>query len=376
MNPLLRLKEFGQTIYLDEFRRSWLKNGKLKGLIDDDGLAGVTSNPSIFHKAIVDSNDYDDAIADHARKGADAKATYEDLTISDISEAADLFRPMFDASGGLDGMVSLEVSPELAHDEDGTVKEAHHLWKRLDRPNIFIKVPATDAGVPAIRRLIADGVNVNVTLLFGLPRYRQVADAFLTGLEERLKAGKSVNVMSVASFFLSRIDVMIDPKLDALASQPVPQATAAHQLRGTAAISSAKRAYVIYEELFGAGSERFARLAKAGARPQRLLWASTSTKDPSYSDVKYVEPLIGPDTINTLPLKTIDDYRDHGNPAARIKEGADDALAMLQALTGVGVNLETVVGKLEDEGVAKFIKANDELLAAIEASLKAAPTRA
>ncbi len=373
MNPLLRLKQFGQTIYLDEFRRSWLKNGKLQRLIDDDGVAGVTSNPSIFHKAIVDSNDYDDAIAVHARKGDTAKKTYEDLTVSDIANAADLFKPMFDASGGVDGMVSLEVSPELAHDEEGTVKEAHHLWDRLGHPNVFIKVPATDAGVPAIRRLIADGVNVNVTLLFGLPRYRQVADAFLSGLEERLAAGKSVDVHSVASFFLSRIDVMIDPQLDAMASQPVPQASAAHQLRGTAAVSSAKRAYVIYEGLFGAGGERFAKLAKAGARPQRLLWASTSTKDPAYPDTKYVESLIGRDTINTLPLKTIDDYRDHGDPAPRITDGADDALAMLQALTGVGVNLEAVVAKLEDEGVAKFIKANDELLATIESSLKAAP---
>lgn len=375
MNPLLRLKELGQSIYLDEIRRSWIEDGELKRLIDEDGLAGVTSNPSIFHKAIADTDDYADAIAAHARAGATPEATYEDLTVSDIAAAADLFRPQFDASRGMDGWVSLEVSPELAHDEDGTVAEGKHLFARLDRPNAFIKVPATDAGVGAIRRLIAAGVNVNVTLLFGLPRYRQVAEAFLAGLEERQRAGKSVNVASVASFFLSRIDVMIDPQLDAVAKQPVPQATAAHQLRGTAAIASARRAYVIYEELFGPSAARFAPLARAGARPQRLLWASTSTKDPSYPDTKYVEPLIGKDTINTLPLTTIAAYRDHGDPRLRISEGASDAQALLQALSGVGVDLDAVTAKLEAEGVEKFIKAYKDLLATLAASLEAAPTR-
>ncbi len=375
MNPLLRLKELGQSIYLDEIRRSWIENGEMQRLIDEDGLAGVTSNPAIFHKAIVDTDDYKDAIAAHARAGATPQATYEDLTVSDIAAAADLFRPQFDASGGLDGWVSLEVSPELAHDEDGTVAEGKHLFARLDRPNAFIKVPATDAGVGAIRRLIAAGVHVNVTLLFGLERYRQVADAYIAGLEERHAAGKSVDIASVASFFLSRIDVMIDPMLDAVAKQPVPQATAAHQLRGTAAIASAKRAYVIYEELFGAKAARFAPLAAAGARSQRLLWASTSTKDPSYPDTKYVEPLIGKDTINTLPLTTIAAYRDHGDPKLRIQEGASDAQALLQALAGVGVDLDAVTTKLEEEGVSKFIKPYGDLLATLEAALKAAPAR-
>ncbi len=375
MNPLLRLKQLGQSIYLDEIRRSWITDGKLQQLIDDDGLAGVTSNPSIFHKAIVDTADYADAIAAHARAGATPHATYEDLTVSDISAAADVFRPQFDASDKYDGWVSLEVSPELANDEDGTVAEGLHLFGLLNRPNAFIKVPATDAGVPAIRRLIAEGVNVNVTLLFGLPRYRQVAEAFLAGLEARHEAGKSVDVASVASFFLSRIDVMIDPLLDAIARQPVPQASAAHQLRGTAAVASAKRAYVIYESLFGAGSERFARLAKLGARPQRLLWASTSTKDPTYPDTKYVEPLIGPDTINTLPLETIAAYRDHGDPKVTIRDGADDALGLLQALAGVGVDLDAVTAKLEEEGVAKFIKPFRDLLATLASELAKAPTR-
>lgn len=375
MNTLMRLKELGQSIYLDEIRRSWIRDGKLQKLIDEDGLAGVTSNPAIFHKAIVDTTDYDDAIAAHAKAGATPLATYEDLTVSDIAAAADLFRPQFDASGGLDGWVSLEVSPELAHDEEGTVAEGLHLFSRLGRPNAFIKVPATDAGIPAIRRLIAAGVNVNITLLFGLPRYRQVAEAYLAGLEERLAAGKDVNVASVASFFLSRIDVMIDPMLDAITRQPVPQASAAHRLRGTAAVASAKRAYVIYEDLFGAGGQRFARLAAAGARPQRLLWASTSTKDPTYPDTKYVEPLIGPATINTLPLETIAAYRDHGDPQVRIRDGADDALALLQALAGVGVDLDAVTAKLEEEGIAKFIKPYSDLLATLDTALREAPTK-
>lgn len=373
MNPLLRLRQFGQTVYLDEFRRSWLTNGRLQALIDDDGLAGVTSNPAIFQKAIVESHDYDEAIAELAKGGSTPYLAYEELTVADIRAAADLFRPMYDASNGVDGFVSLEVSPHLANDEEGTVAEALHLWERLDRPNVFIKVPATDAGVPAIRRLIAAGVNVNVTLLFGLDRYRQVAEAYLAGLEERLAAGRSVKVESVASFFLSRIDVMIDPRLDELARQPVPQAHAARQLRGTAAVASAKGAYVIYEQLFGAANERFARLRAAGARPQRLLWASTSTKDPNYPDLKYVEPLVGPDTINTLPLATLEAYRDHGDPASRIQEGGADARAMLQALSGVGIDLDAVTTKLEEEGVVKFIKAFDDIMTALEGALAQAP---
>lgn len=376
MNPLLRLKELGQSIYLDEIRRSWIRGGELQQLIDEDGLAGVTSNPSIFHKAIVETGDYADAIAAHARAGVTAEETYEDLTVSDIADAADLFRPQWDASDGVHGWASLEVSPELADDEDGTVAEAEHLFKRLNRPNTFIKVPATDAGIGAIRRLTAAGVNVNVTLLFGLARYQQVADAYISGLEERHSAGKSLNIASVASFFLSRIDVMIDPMLDAVAKQPVPQATAAHQLRGTAAIASARRAYVIYEEMFGEKSARFAPLREAGARPQRLLWASTSTKDPSYPDTMYVEPLIGEDTINTLPLGTIEAYRDHGDPKIRIHDGAADSLALLQALAGVGVDLDDVTTKLEVEGAEKFVKAYRDLLASLREELEGAKAQA
>lgn len=373
MNPLTKLHQYGQSIYLDEIRRSWIHEGQLQKLIDDDGLRGVTSNPAIFQKAIANSRDYDEAIREHAKQGHDALSTYETLVVTDIQGAADLFRPMFDASDGEHGYVSLEVSPELAHDEEGTVTEGLHLWERLARPNVFIKVPATEAGVPAIRRLIAAGVNVNVTLLFGLERYRQVVEAYLAGLEERAATGADISrVASVASFFLSRIDVMVDPMLDRVAENGGPQASGAAQLRGTAAVSSAKRAYQIYLSEFVHG-ERFAALAAAGAKPQRLLWASTSTKDPTYPDLKYVEPLIGQDTINTLPLETLEAYRDHGKPAAdTVLDGAADAQALLTALSGVGVDLDSVVSQLEDEGVEKFITPFRSLLDTLTEALSAA----
>lgn len=370
MNPLLQLQKFGQSIYLDEIRRSWIHEGNLQRLIDEDGLRGVTSNPAIFQKAIANSNDYDTAIADHARSGDDAATTYEALVVTDIQDAADLFRPMYDASNGEHGYVSLEVSPELAHDEEGTVQEGLHLWERLARPNVFIKVPATNAGVPAIRRLLAAGVNVNVTLLFGLERYRQVVNAYLAGLEDRRAQGLDVTrVASVASFFLSRLDVMVDPMLDRVAENGGPQSSGAAQLRGTAAIASAKRAYQLYLSEFVHG-ERFAALAAAGAHPQRLLWASTSSKDPSYSDLKYVEPLIGQDTINTLPLDTLAAYRDHGQPAANtVLDGAADSAAMLTALSGVGVDLDAVVQRLEEEGVEKFVTPFRSLMATLQEAL-------
>lgn len=370
MNPLKRLQEHGQSVYLDEIRRSWLHDGTLQTLIDRDGLRGVTSNPAIFHKAIAKSDDYREAIAALAERGAGVDEAYEELVVEDIQRAADLFRPTYDGSGGRYGFVSLEVSPEVAHDEEATYREGSHLWRRLSRPNVFIKVPATVAGLGAIRRLIADGVNVNVTLLFGLERYERVIDAYLGGLEDRLGRGESVRgVNSVASFFLSRFDVMVDPLLDAIGTDE------ARALRGRAAVAYAKVAYEVFERRFADTDPRWARLAAEGARVQRLLWASTGTKDPSYPDTKYVEPLIGKDTINTLPLTTIAAYRDHGDPRLRISEGASDAQALLQALSGVGVDLDAVTAKLEAEGVEKFIKAYKDLLATLAASLEAAPTR-
>lgn len=362
MNPLRRLQDFGQHVYLDEISRRMLTDGSLQKLIDEDGINGVTSNPAIFEKAIAGSDDYADAIRELAAAGHGVEAIYEELVVRDIRDAADAFRPQFDASSGLSGFVSLEVSPLLADDTEGTVSEARHLWQRLDRPNVFIKVPGTAAGVPAVRQLTEDGINVNVTLLFGLDRYREVALAFIEGLERRLEQGLPVSgIESVASFFLSRIDVLLDPQLTALGSED------AAALRGRVAIANAQAAWLAWQELFG--SARFARLQAQGARPQRLLWASTGTKDPAYSDTMYVEPLIGPDTINTMPPATLDAYRDHGEPADRLAAGAAGAQEVLASLAAVGIDLDAATRQLEQEGVEKFRQPFNSLLETIKSQL-------
>lgn len=371
MNPLKRLQEHGQSVYLDEIRRSWLEDGTLQELIDRDGLRGVTSNPAIFNKAIAQSGDYAAAIAALAARGATVEDAYEDLVVEDIGRAADMFRPTYDGSGGRYGFVSLEVSPEVAHDEEATYAEATHLWRRLGRPNVFIKVPATLAGLGAIRRLIADGVNVNVTLLFGLERYERVIDAYLAGLEDRLARGEGLRgVNSVASFFLSRFDVHVDPLLDAMGTP------AALALRGRAAIAYAKVAYDVFSRRFSEADPRWRRLAGAGARVQRLLWASTGTKDPSYPDTKYVEPLIGPETINTMPLETLNAYRDHGDPATRVTEGLDEAKRVIADLRALGIDLEEVATRLEEEGVEKFVTPFRSLLRTLEGALREAAVSA
>ncbi len=367
MNPLKRLQEHGQSVYLDEIRRSWLEDGTLQTLIDRDGLRGVTSNPAIFNKAIADSDDYQDALAALARRSATVEEAYEEIVVEDIQRAADLFRPTYDASGGRYGFVSLEVSPEVAHDEEATYAEGGHLWQRLARPNVFIKVPATTAGLGAIRRLIGDGVNVNVTLLFGLERYERVIDAYLGGLEDRLERGEALRgVNSVASFFLSRFDVHVDPLLDAKGTDE------ARALRGEAAIAYAKLAYEVFTRRFSPSDARWSRLAAGGARVQRLLWASTGTKDPAYPDTKYVEPLIGPETINTMPLETLDAYRDHGEPAARIGDGVEDARRVVAELGRLGIDLEEVAERLEAEGVEKFVTPFRSLLGTLAGSLQGA----
>lgn len=373
MNPLKRLQDFGQSVYLDEIRRSWLVDGTLQRLIDEDGLRGVTSNPAIFHKAITGSADYAEAIARHARAGDGPAASYEALVVDDIRDAADLFRKTYDDSGGRFGFVSLEVSPELANDTATTVAEGRHLWQLLARPNVFIKVPGTAAGLDAIRQLTREGINVNVTLLFGLERYERVIDAYLVGLEQRLADGNPIaQVNSVASFFLSRIDVMIDPLLDALAEKGGAEGEKARSLRGRAGVASAKLAYEIFQQQFGAGAQRFARLQASGAKVQRLLWASTGTKDPSYPDTKYVEPLIGEDTINTMPLDTMDAYRDHGEPAARVTDGLEDSRRTVAELSSLGIELDEVSHKLEEEGIGKFVVPFRNLLETIEKELAGA----
>jgi transaldolase/glucose-6-phosphate isomerase len=339
--------------------------GELKQLIEEDGLRGVTSNPAIFEKAISGSNDYLAAVRSLALEGKKTEAIYEALAIEDVQHAADDFRTVYDATDGRHGFVSLEVSPRLAQDTAGTMKEARRLWSALNRPNVFIKVPATKQGLPAIQQLLSEGINVNVTLLFGLERYREVTDAYIAGLEERAAAGKPIDrVASVASFFLSRIDLMVDPLLEEAIKQGAKAADIADSLKGEAAVASAKIAYQIYKEVFS--TERFEKLANWGARPQSVLWASTSTKNPAYSDVKYVEALIGPDTINTLPLETLNAYRDHGNPAARLELDVDKARKVLDMLPKVDVNMAQVTQQLEDEGVEKFVKPFDRLLTALE----------
>jgi len=360
-NPLKQLGTLGQSIWLDYIRRDLMSSGGLRRLIEEDGLRGMTSNPSIFEKAIVESHDYDEDIRAMALKGKDAEATYETISQRDVQSAADEFRLLYDRTDGQDGYVSLEVNPHLAHDTKGTVKEARRLWAALNRPNVFIKVPATADGLPVIQELISQGINVNVTLLFGLPRYRQAAEAYIAGIEARAAQGKPMkHVASVASFFVSRIDALVDPLLEKLAAQGGKQADLAKKTRGQVAIASAKMAYQIYKEIFG--SDRFKKLAAQGARVQRLLWASTGTKNPDYSDVKYIEALIGPDTVNTAPIKTLDAYRDHGEPKARLEQDVSQARWVLERLPELGIGIDNITRQLEDEGVEKFNQPFDKLM--------------
>ncbi len=359
VNPLRQLAALGQSVWLDFIRRRMLDDGELARLIADDGLAGVTSNPAIFAQAIGGSDDYDGAIAALAAGGADRARIYATLTQDDVRRAADLFRPVWEATGGADGYVSLEVSPHLARDTAATIAEARGLWAALARPNVMIKVPGTREGLPAVRALIAEGINVNVTLLFSVARYREVALACIEGLEDRLAARQPVTgVASVASFFLSRIDTRVDAALDAQGSAE------ARALRGQAAIACAKLAWQAWREVVG--RERWQRLQARGARPQRLLWASTSSKDPAYPDLKYVEPLIAPDTVNTMPPQTLAACRDHGAPALSIEDDLAAAAAVPARLRGLGIDLDRVARQLEEEGIVKFVEPYDALLQTIE----------
>jgi transaldolase len=360
-NPLKQLETLGQSIWLDYIRRDLIASGGLRRLIEEEGLRGMTSNPSIFEKAIAGSHEYDADIRAMALEGKGVKAIYEALSQRDVQSAADEFRPLYDRTDGEDGYVSLEVNPHLAHDTHGTIDEAQRLWKTLNRPNVLIKVPGTVEGLPAIRQLISEGINVNVTLLFGLARYRQVADAYLAGLAARAAHGKPLNhVASVASFFVSRIDGLVDPLLEKVIAKGGEKADLAKTLLGRVAIASAKGAYQLYKEIFV--GDRFKTLADQGARVQRLLWASTSTKSPDESDVKYVEALIGPDTVNTVPLETLDAYRDHGDPKARLEKDVAEAARVLKRLPDLEIGIDKVTRQLEDEGVTKFNQPFDKLM--------------
>jgi transaldolase len=364
-NPLLDIQALGQSIWQDFISREVIRTGALLRRIEEEGLRGVTSNPAIFNEAIGGSQDYDDDIRELARQGKSTVQIYETLTVRDVGDAADLLRPLYDESEGRHGFVSLEVNPHLARDIDGTLSEAHHLWQTVDRPNVMIKVPATREGLTCIEQLIRDGINVNVTLLFGLPRYREVAQAYIAGLTARAQQGEPLeHVASVASFFLSRIDVLVDPMLEERIQDGGPAADTAAKLRGQVAVASAKQAYQIYKEIFM--SADFRRLADKGALTQRVLWASTSTKNPDYPDVKYVEALIGPETVNTLPQETLDAYRDHGRPAPRLEEDLSKAEWVLRTLPELGIDIDRVTGQLVHEGIEKFNKPYDSLIQTLE----------
>ena len=363
-NHLKQLGTLGQSIWLDYIRRDLIAGGELRRLIREDGLRGMTSNPSIFDKAITGSHDYDEDIRTMALDGKDCKSIYEALSQCDVQDAADEFLSVYDETDGKDGYVSLEVNPHLAHDTNGTIDEARRLWTALNRFNVLIKVPATTEGLQAIKQLISEGINVNVTLLFGLPRYRQVAEAYITGIETRLTQGKSVkHVASVASFFVSRIDVLVDSFLEKIIAHGGDEAKLAKKVHGQVAIASAKVAYQIYKKIFS--SDRFKKLTDQGAISQRLLWASTGTKNPEYVDVKYVEALIGADTVDTVPVKTLDAYRNHGEPKARLEQDVEKSEWVLQQLPALGINIDKVTQQLEEDGVEKFNHPFDELMEAL-----------
>jgi len=364
-NTLKSLSEAGQSPWLDFIRRSFILDGSLKKLVDHDGLGGVTSNPSIFEKAMGSGADYDEQFKELAGTGEhDANALYETMAVADIQNATETLRPVFDRTKGLDGFVSLEVSPYLALREEDTVKEARRLWKWVDRPNLMVKVPGTQECVPAIRTLIADGMNINVTLLFSIEAYQAVAEAYVAGLEDRLAKGLDIGgISSVASFFVSRIDAQIDKKIDDRVAAGDPQSGALKAVRGKVAIANAKLAYAWFEA-FSAG-ERWQKLKAAGANPQRLLWASTGTKDKAYSDVLYVEELIGRDTVNTMPPATMDAFRDHGQVRNSLTENLDQAKHVLSEAERLGLDLPGVTRQLVADGVRLFSEAADALLLAV-----------
>ena len=358
-NPIHALYALGQSLWYDNIHRALLRNGELEAMIARGDIYGVTSNPSIFRAAIVDSDAYAADIARLAADGLDAEAIYERLAVEDIRAACDLFRPLYDRTQGGDGYVSLEVSPYLAHDTQATLAEARRLWALVERPNLMIKIPGTLEGLHAITEAIAEGVNVNVTLLFSVRRYRQVMDAYMRGLERRLRDGLPLEgVASVASFFVSRVDTLVDRLLEGYGKRGAA-------LQGQIAVANTRMAYQAFKEVFA--EERWQALAAAGARVQRPLWASTSTKNPAYSDVKYVEELIGPQTVNTVPPHTLDAFRDHGRVALTVESGLAEAEQALIALEALGISLTDVTRQLEEEGVRKFADAFTQLLEAVEA---------
>ncbi|MDP9160089.1 MAG: bifunctional transaldolase/phosoglucose isomerase [Acidobacteriota bacterium] len=371
-NPLKELLNFGQSVWLDYIRRNLITSGELKRLIEEDGLRGMTSNPAIFEKAIAGSTDYSDILKSlRSKSDLDAKARYEILAIRDIQDAADLLRPVYDSSKKRDGYVSLEVSPYLARDTENTLIEARRLWKEVNRPNVMIKVPGTAEGIPAFQQLISEGININVTLLFSQKVYEKVAQAYISGLEKLVATGADISgVASVASFFISRIDNSIETIVNARL-KTVKNAKEEEQLKGLSgkvAIANGKLAYESYQKIFS--GDRWQKLASKSGQTQRVLWASTSTKNPAYSDVLYVEEMIGPDTVNTIPPATLEAFRDHGKPRESLTENVDEARRTMETVKEVGISMDEVTDKLTDDGVKQFADAFDKLLEAVEKSSK------
>ena len=372
-NPrLAALSDAGVAVWADSIARRWLEEGELHRLRDERAVVGVTSNPTIFEQAMRDGDAYAAALADLAREGLDARTIFERLALEDIRTATGVLADVYDASGRRDGYVSYEVAPDLARDTDATIAEASRLFAAVDRPNVMIKIPATVEGLPAIRAAIAAGVNVNVTLIFSIERYRAVTEAYLAGLEDRLAAGGDVaSIASVASFFVSRVDTLLDPRLEELAAGGGAEASLASSRLGTAAIDNAKLAYAASEEIFA--GPRWEALAAHGAQPQRCLWASTSTKNPDYRDVVYCEELIGRGTVNTMPLATIEAFADHGEVRGQtIVEGRERAERLWTDLAQLGIDEAKVAEDLEADGVSKFAASFEDLLAVIEEQRAAA----
>jgi transaldolase len=371
INPLVELTNLGQSVWYDNIERKLITSGELRRLIEEDSLRGVTSNPAIFEKAISGSDLYQDQLRELAEQGKSANDIYEAIAVRDVQMAADELRTVYDKTGGADGYVSLECSPLLANDTQGTIEEARRLWQWLDRKNVMIKIPGTPEGIPAIEQCIYDGININITLLFSLTSHEQTMEAYIRGLERRVKEGKPVdNISSVASFFVSRIDTAADKIIE----DRIKQATSEEEksklqsLLGRVAIANAKMAYQRYKEIFH--GERFAAIKARGARVQRPLWASTSTKNPAFKDVYYVEALIGPETVDTMPPATLEAFRDHGHARVTIENNLDEELALIARLKEVGISLDEITQQVLDEGVQKFVEPFEKLLGATESRRK------
>lgn len=366
-NPLQQLQSLGQSVWYDNIDRSQLASGQFKRMLSEDSITGVTANPTIFEKSVSGGNAYDEQMNQLIQAGKSTNEIYEVMIIQDIRTVADLLRPIYDRTNGLDGYVSLEVSPELAHDTDGTIKEVRRFYKMVDRPNLMIKIPGTPEGLPAIRQALLEGININITLIFSLETYKEVAEAYISAMEERNGAGQDISTIgSVASFFVSRVDTLVDKMLEdkAKATSDSAEQQKYKSLEGKAAIANARIVYQEFKKIFH--SPRFESLKHSGAHVQRPLWASTSTKNPAYRDVLYAEELIGPDTVDTMPLETIEKFSDHGQVRLSIEDNIPQSHAELDALEQVGIHYDQVTKQLQDEGVQKFADSFHQLFKSID----------